>query len=40
MTLVAAGQKSSGRSQLESALKLKLADNDAQQAHEALAQLN
>lgn len=40
MTLMATGKKVEGKEQLEAALRMKLADAEAQQAHQMLAQLN
>jgi tetratricopeptide (TPR) repeat protein len=40
LTLIAAGQKAKGREQLESALRLKLDNADAQEAHQVLAAAN
>jgi predicted Zn-dependent protease len=40
MTLVATGKKVEGKEQLEAALRMKLADAEAQQAHQMLAQVN
>jgi hypothetical protein len=40
MALLAGGEKGKARQQLEAALRLKLASNDAQQARQALALAN
>jgi hypothetical protein len=40
MTLLASGENGKGKQQLEAALRLKLAGEDARQARESLARLN
>jgi len=40
MVLIASGEKEKGREQLHSALSMELGGEDAQQARQALAQLN